>query len=676
MYAIINTGDNMDLNLVKGVGDKALDYLSKLGLYTVNDLIEYYPYRYNFIKVISLVEAKDDELVTIKGIVDTEPRVSYINRSLNRMTFKVLTDNFMINVTIFNRAFYKNNLKLGRMINLIGKYNRKTNTFTASDIKFEIINDYKIEAIYHLVNGIKNKGLSKLVNECFNMRVDVEDYIPDYLCEKYSFMDKMKSAYCLHFPSNMQSLKQARLRTIYEEFFVFMFKMNYLKYKYDLDNKGLSRNVDRNKVDSFIENLPFKLTEDQLSAVEDIYSDLVNPKRMNRLVLGDVGSGKTCVAVIGLYINYLSGFQGALMAPTEILARQHYDSLMSMLEGTGIRVGLLVGSLKKSEKNKVYQQLLDGEIDILIGTHALISDDVHFNNLGMVVTDEQHRFGVNQRSNLQNKGIMSDVLYLSATPIPRTYALTIYGDMDTSIIKTKPNGRKEIITKVVKENNLKDVLFKMVEEIKEGHQVYVVAPLIEDEDGESDLNDVTKLKEKFDIAFNNKIRVEILHGKMKNNEKDAIMEEFKNGDIKVLISTTVIEVGVDVKNSTMMVIFNAERFGLATLHQLRGRVGRNSYQSYCYLISNLDVPRLKVMEESNDGFYISEKDFELRGEGDLFGTRQSGDMVFKVGDIRRDFKILVQCKEDANKFIKENISNDFSNYKQFRTVINDLEFID
>ena len=394
---------------------------------------------------------------------------------------------------------------------------------------------------------------------------------------------------------------------------------------------------------------------------------------MNRLILGDVGSGKTCVASIGMYINYLSGYQSSLMAPTEILARQHYDSISSMFKNTNIKIALLVGSMKKSEKNKVYQELKEGQIDILIGTHALISEGVIFNNLGLVITDEQHRFGVNQRSNLQNKGIKSDVLYLSATPIPRTYALTIYGDMDTSIIKTKPNGRKDIITKIVKEKDLKDVLFHMVEEIKLGHQIYVVAPLIEDEDGESNLNDVVKLKEKFDTAFNNKIRVEILHGKMKNADKDVIMEEYKNGDIKVLISTTVIEVGVDVKNSTMMVIFNAERFGLATLHQLRGR---DDVQSYCYLISNLNVERLKVMEESNDGFYISEKDFELRGEGDLFGTRQSGDMVFKLADIRRDFKILVQCKKDSDEFIKTNLVNNFNDYPQFKNIIKELEFID
>ena len=666
----------MDVNLVKGVGSKAFEYLSKLNLYTVEDLILYYPYRYNFIKVIPLIEAPEDEIVTIKGIIDTEPRVSYIKRNLNRMTFRLNTDGYLINVTIFNRSFYRMHLKLGRLITLIGRYDRKKNTFTANDIKFDLIKDYKIEPVYHLVKGLTSKGLSKLINECFRMRLDLNDYIPDYLVDKYKFMNKKDSAYAIHFPANTSILKKARLREIYEELFIFMFKMNYLKHKYDLNNQGLGRKVDRHKVDEFINALPFTLTPDQLNAVNDIYDDLLSPKRMNRLILGDVGSGKTCVASIGMYINYLSGYQSSMMAPTEILARQHYASITDTFKNTDIKVGLLVGSMKKSEKNKIYQELEEGKIDILIGTHALISEGVKFNNLGLVITDEQHRFGVNQRSNLQNKGIMSDVLYLSATPIPRTYALTIYGDMDTSIIKTKPNGRKDIITKVVKEKDLKDVLYHMVEEIKNGHQIYVVAPLIEDENGESNLNDVVKLKEKFDMAFHNNIRVEILHGKMKNADKDAIMAEYKNGNIKVLISTTVIEVGVDVKNSTMMVIFNAERFGLSTLHQLRGRVGRNDVQSYCYLISNMDVPRLKVMEESNDGFYISEKDFELRGEGDLFGTRQSGDMVFKIANIRRDFKILLQCKKDATEFITNNLVDNFNKYPEFHKIIKELEFID
>ncbi len=676
MYAIILVVINMDISLIGGVGDKLLEYLNKLKLYTVKDLLEYYPYRYEIIKVIKMSEVKHLTLCTIKGVVESEPHVTYINKKFNKMTFRLNADGYLINVTIFNRGFYKNNLKIGRVINVIGKYDNVRNSFTASDIKFELITGVKVLPVYHLVSGLNNKVLTKIINDSFSLRVDLEDDIPIYLKEKYNFMDKKEALYNIHFPHSTEALKKARLRCIYEEFFVFMFKMNYLKYQYDLNNVGVSRSVEYLEVSKFIDTLPFKLTDDQLATVNDIYNDLISPKRMNRLVLGDVGSGKTCVAEIGMYINYMAGYQSSMMAPTEILARQHYEGIKNIFAKTNIKVSLLVGSMKKSEKKKIYAEIQNGEVDILVGTHALISEEVHFKNLGLVITDEQHRFGVNQRGILQNKGILSDVLYLSATPIPRTYALTLYGDMDTSIIKQKPNGRKEIITKVVNVKNLKQVLFHMLEEVKAGHQIYVVAPLIEDEDGNSDLNDVLKLKEKFDIAFNNKVKTAILHGKMKNSEKDDVMNRFKNRDIKILISTTVIEVGVDVKNSTMMVIFNAERFGLATLHQLRGRVGRNDLQSYCYLISDASAPRLKVMEESNDGFYISQKDFELRGEGDLFGTKQSGDMIFKIGDIKRDFKILVQCKNDANIFVEKNTVNNFKDYPQYLKILKELEFLD
>ena len=665
----------MDIELVKGVGKVTLEYLKKLQIFTINDLIEYYPYRYNIIRIVPIKDATLGETCTIRGIIDTEPKVTYIKR-LNKLSFRVLTDNYLVNVVIFNRAFMKNQLKIGRMINLTGKYDDKRNQFTASDINFEMINGSKIYPVYHLINGLKNKTLTNIIREAINSNITLEDYIPDYLVLKYNFLDKYKASLIIHDPNDYNDLKKAKLRTIYEELFIFMFKMNYLKYKYTLDNVGIQRRVDKKLVEEYIGNLPFKLTDDQLNTVKEIYHDLTHKERMNRLILGDVGSGKTCVAEIAMYINYLSGYQSAMMAPTEILARQHYEGISKDFSRYGIRVGLLVGSLKKSEKNKVCEQLVNGEIDVLIGTHALISEGVEFNNLGLVITDEQHRFGVNQRSNLQNKGQLCDVLYLSATPIPRTYALTIYGDMDTSLIKTKPSGRKEIITKVFNMKQIKDVLSSMLNEIKNGHQVCVVPPLIEDEDGNSDLNDVIKLKDKFNVAFNNRVNIEILHGKMKNKEKDEVMESFKNGITKVLISTTVIEVGVDVKNSTMMVIFNAERFGLATLHQLRGRVGRNDLQSYCYLLSDKDVPRLKVMEESNDGFYISEKDFELRGEGDLFGTKQSGDMVFKMANIKRDYKILVQCKNDAKIFVEENYVNNFSSYKQFKNLIKEIEFID
>lgn len=664
----------MNLNDIMGVGEKTLLLLQKLSLTTIEDLLTYYPYRYNVYKISDIRSSED--VITINGIIESAPKVNYIKRNLNRLSFRFNTNGIITTVTIFNRAFLKNSLKIGRTITIVGKYNNKTNTFTASDIKFEVINGTKIEPVYHLINGINNNSINKIVNECLKSRIDINDYVPDYLIEEYSFIPKLDAIKEIHNPSSSANLKRSKLRLIYEEFFVFMFKINYLKYKYTKNSEGLKRNVDKSLVGEFINTLPFSLTNDQLEAVEDIYNDLIEEKRMNRLLLGDVGSGKTIVSVLAMYINYLSGYQSSLMAPTEILATQHYEGIKEFLKDTKINVALLVGSMKKKEKESVINDLQEGKIDILIGTHAIISDNVTFKNLGLVVTDEQHRFGVNQRSNLQNKGVMCDVLYMSATPIPRTYALTIYGDMDTSIIKAKPNGRKEIITEVKKEKELIDVLRKMYQELESGHQAYVVAPLIEDEEGNTKLNDVVKLREKFLEAFNNKYRIEVLHGKMKAKEKESIMNDFKEGKISVLISTTVIEVGIDVKNSTMMVIFNAERFGLATLHQLRGRVGRNDLQSYCYLICNSEIERLKVMEESNDGFYISEKDFELRGQGDLFGVKQSGDMTFKIGDLKRDYKILLQAKSDAEKFIKDNISNYFLDYPCYKDLLKRIDFID
>lgn len=665
----------MDINAIKGVGDKTLQLLKKLNVTTIEDVLTYYPYRYTIYKVSSLIES--DEAITIKGIVDSTPQVSYIRRNLNSIRFKLNTNGLLVNVVIFNRAFLKNHLTLGRCIHVVGKYNKKSNTFTASDIKFEMIQGTMIEPVYHLVSGITNKNIGKIIQECLKMRVDVTDYIPSYLVEKYQFVDKLDAIKELHMPTSSVALKKSKLRLIYEEFFVFMFKTNYLRYKYINNSLGLARSIEKQQVAEFINQLPFSLTADQIGAIEDVYQDLTNPRRMNRLLLGDVGSGKTIISIIAMYMNALSGYQSALMTPTEILATQHYGAIKNYFKNSNLCVALLVGSMKKKEKEQVTKEIEDGTVNILIGTHALLSEQVTFKNLGLVVTDEQHRFGVNQRSILQNKGVMSDVLYMSATPIPRTYALTIYGDMDTSILKAKPAGRKEIITKVKKEKELKEVLSHMYQEVKKGHQIYVVAPLIEEnEDTPEGMNDVLKLKRNMEVAFKEHANVEILHGKMKNEEKEQVMRDFKDGKITILISTTVIEVGIDVKNATMMVIFNAERFGLATLHQLRGRVGRNELQSYCYLICNQEKERLKVMEESNDGFYISEKDFEMRGEGDLFGVRQSGDMIFKVGNIKHDYKILMQAKKDATLFLEKNIETKFAKYPYYRELLKQIDFID
>ena len=379
---------------------------------------------------------------------------------------------------------------------------------------------------------------------------------------------------------------------------------------------------------------------------------------MNRLLQGDVGSGKTIVSFIAMLANDLSGYQSALMAPTEILATQHYNNLKNFLGDSNINVELLTGSTPKKDKVRIYEGLKDGSISMVVGTHALIQDEVEYNNLGLVITDEQHRFGVHQRANLQNKGIKPDVLYMSATPIPRTYALTIFGDMDVSTIKARPKGRQKIDTYVKKNNEIKDVLGMMYKELKEGHQVYVIAPLIEDTDNSSDLATVCNLKDQMKLAFGDKYKIDIVHGKMAALAKEAIMEQFKENKIQILISTTVIEVGVDVSNATTMVIFDADRFGLSTLHQLRGRVGRGTSKSQCILISDSDTERLKIMETVDDGFVISEEDFKLRGHGDLFGTKQSGDMTFKIANIREDYKILLQAKKDSKEYLLDKNSDE------------------
>ena len=658
----------MEIKNLKGVGVTLEKKLNNLNIYTIEDLIENYPYRYNFINIVNINNVLDNENCMIKATIVDSGRVQYIKKNFNRLAFRVVSDNVILNVTIFNRAFLKQNLTIGREIILIGKYNKMKSSFVASDIKFNLENN-TIEPVYHLVEGIKNNQIIKLMDEALKYDLTY-DIIPDELASKYNFVSKKDAIKYIHKPESIEEAKKAIVRLKYEELFNFMFKINYLK---KMNNKaaGIKRSVSEESKDTFLKELPFTLTKDQLTAVNDIYKDLTDGYRMNRLVLGDVGSGKTIVATYAIYLNYLSSYQSALMAPTEILAEQHYKSISKTLEKFNIKTGLLTGSMKKREKDKVLEELKNGDINLIIGTHALISDGVDFKNLGLVVTDEQHRFGVGQRNTLRDKGITPDVLYLSATPIPRTYALTIYGDLDISIIKTKPNGRKEIITKVETESNIKDVLYKMLEELKNNHQIYVVSPLIENNE-ELDLKSVFDLKEKLDMAFQNKVSIGVLHGKLKQNEKDEITENFKNGNIKILISTTVIEVGIDVPNSTMMVIYNAERFGLATLHQLRGRVGRNDLQSYCYLISNKEIDRLKVLEESNDGLYISEKDFQMRGSGDLFGVKQSGEIPFKIASLKDDYQILLQAKLDSLEYIEKEL---YLNNSYYKDLIEGISFI-
>lgn len=663
----------MQLETLPKVGPKTINILNKLNINTIEDLLTYYPYRYNVIKLININDADEALTTYVKAKIISVPKVAYIKKNFNRLDFIAENNNIQFKVVIFNRAYLKKLLTVDREIIVVGKYQKLRNVFTASDIKFKI-DEERIEPIYHLTEGLKNSFVESIMSSALDLKLTIPDYIPSYLNEKYHFITKDDAIKLIHKPKSIEDIKSSELKLIYEELFIYMFKINYLKSVNKVNN-GIKKDFDMDIVQEFLASLTFELTTDQIKTIEEILNDLKSDKRMNRLVIGDVGSGKTIVAIIATFANFLSGYSTAFMAPTEILAKQHYETINEYFKYFDINICLLTGSLTKKKKISIYKEIENGKYDVVIGTHALLNENLKFNNLGLVITDEQHRFGVNQRNILQNKGMNkeADVLYLSATPIPRTYALTIYGDLDLSQIKTKPNIRKEIKTKVVYEQNIKEVLMAMYEELKLNHQIFVVSPLIMQND-ELDLNSVIKLKEKLDIAFNKKVRIEILHGKLKQKEKDELMKEFQSGKIKILISTTVIEVGIDVPNATMMVIFNAERFGLATLHQLRGRVGRSNLQSYCYLVTNTkNNERLKVMEESSDGFYISEMDFKQRGQGDLFGIKQSGDMSFKIANLNRDYNILMQTNKDSNEFLT---SNNYKENELYTNIVKDIANLD
>ena len=661
----------MELTKIKGIGPKTLSLLNKLNIEDIDDLIRYYPYRYNFYKPMNLFEVNEEDTAIISGTITSAPKVSYIKRNFNRLSFTFETNNINCNVAIFNRAYLSTHLSIGKQITLIGKYNKLKNSFTASDIKLYPLYKTEVEPVYHLVSGINRTTVKKCIDNALMSIDEVNEIVPELISDRYELMKTLDAIKEIHNPTTPSNLKKARIKLKYEELFEFMFKINLIKYKNQIFDEFVVKDITEDIKNDVLNLIPFDLTNDQLNAVNDIINDFKNTKRMNRLILGDVGSGKTIVSFIAVLLNYKMGYQSALLAPTEVLAKQHYDNFNNLFGTTGIKVELLTGSLTKKEKNNIIDKIKNNEVDLVIGTHAILEENVEFNNIGLVITDEQHRFGVNQRKSLQNKGQFVDVLYMSATPIPRTYALTIYGDMDISMIKEKPAGRKEIITNVYKFRDMNKIINEIEQELVDKHQVYIVAPLIE-ENEEIDLNDVNKIKEILETNLKGNYNIEIMHGKLKNVEKERVMNNFKEGTTNILISTTVIEVGVDVKNATVMAIFNAERFGLATLHQLRGRVGRNSLQSKCLLISDKETERLSVLEESNDGFYISEKDFEIRGSGDLFGIRQSGDMVFKIADLRQDFKILLQCKKDSEEFILDNIENNFANYSHYKRILQEL----
>ena len=639
----------MELEKLDKIGPKTAKTLNNLGIYNAEDLIRNYPYRFLIFAKRDINNPKYYDEFVSDGIVESMPTLNFFKGKMNRLTFRCNVQNKIVKVVIFNRAFLKPNIIIGKEVTIIGKYDPKKETIVATNIRLGNLNKVEIEPVYHLCKGITSKQMNVFIKKALNV-IKENNNIPEELISKYNLISEDEAVRIIHNPKDENSLKTALKTLKYEEIFTYMKNIKLLKKKNEIHKDVYKKEVSLNMVHNFINSLPFKLTSDQEKIVFKMLDEICGDTLMNRLLQGDVGSGKTIVAFIISYALYTGGYQTSFMAPTEVLARQHYKNACDIFKDTNFKIGLLTGKMTLKEKRKIYEDIQNKKINMLIGTHALISDKVVWNNLGLVITDEQHRFGVNQRQTLKNKGLNVEVLMMSATPIPRTYALTIYGDTDTSSIKTKPNGRIPVITKVKKEDEIKDVLERIYKALKNQNQVYVIAPMIE-ENEDTDYTNVYDLKHKFSLAFKN-YNIEILHGKMDNLEKEKVMDEYAKGNIDILISTTVIEVGVDVKNATVMVIFDADRFGLSTLHQLRGRVGRNNLQSYCYLISDKDTKRLKIMEEENDGYKISEADFKLRGQGDLFGSRQSGALSFKLSDVRKDYDLLVKVRDDVNKLFK------------------------
>lgn len=663
-----------ELETIEGIGPKTKELLNKIKIYTVEDLLNYYPYRYDIIKRSDLSNLSDGDKIIIDGIVEGQPTTIYINKSLKKMIFRISTKTMILNITLYNRTHLYSDLKSGKEVTIIGKYNKLKNTVIVSDIRFGLLPpSAKIEPIYYTTEGLTVKQISKFESIALENDYDVIDLVPRYIEEKYNLMNKKSAIKNIHVPEDILLLKKARQRIKYEELFMYVLKINYLKNKINNDNLAIERNIDKDKLDKFIKSLPFELTLDQDKAVNDIINDLSIKKRMNRLLQGDVGSGKTVIALIAVYANYLSKYQSALMAPTEILAVQHYEEAKKIFSKYKLNIALLTSSTSNKDKKTIYEELENGKIDLIIGTQALIQENVKYKKLGLVITDEQHRFGVNQRDTFKSKGISPDVLSMSATPIPRTYALTIYGDTDVSSIKSKPKGRKEIITVFKKEKDITDVLEMMKKELELNHQIYVVAPMI-DTESDSEKESVYDLEEKMNKAFGKISKIGIIHGKLDPKDKDKVMKDFEKNKINILISTTVIEVGVNVPNASMIVIFNANMFGLSTLHQLRGRVGRGDTQSYCVLVAKESEERLRFLENTSDGFEISEYDFQTRGEGDLFGTRQSGELGLKMANIKRDFKMLLKAKEDADEFI--NMLLTFETNPEFGPILEELKKVD
>ncbi len=650
-----------DVQYVKGIGPKRADKLNKLGIFTLKELLYYFPRQFedrNNLKKIAQLE--DEEKVTIKAVISSINTFSP-REGMTLTKIDVKDETGSAKLVFFNKSYIKNTFRPGDSILVFGKVKKKFNNLELTSCELEYLtnspkNTCRFMPVYQLTYGVTNKEIMSIIRTVLEDKdLIIQEYMPQRIIEKYRLCSIDFAVRNIHLPSNKESLKIALYRIVFEELLILQLGLFVFKSGRNKED-GIKFETSKD-LKNIISALPFKLTKAQNRALDEIIQDMNSDKIMNRLVQGDVGSGKTVVALLALANCVLNGYQGALMAPTEILAGQHYVSLTESLKDFGINVGLLIGSLTKKQKDTVLEQIKNNEIDILIGTHALIEDKVEFNNIGLVITDEQHRFGVMQRSKLSLKGVNPDILVMTATPIPRTLALILYGDLDISIIDELPPGRQPIETFAIEKSKRDRAYNNLVRrEVESGRQVYIVCPLVEESEA-IEAKSAVELVEELKAEYFHDLRLGLLHGKMKSSEKDEVMGRFKNKEIDILVSTTVIEVGVNVPNATLMIIENAERFGLAQLHQLRGRVGRGSHKSYCVLIydSKTDVcrQRMAIMEETNDGFKISEKDLEIRGPGEFFGTRQHGLPELKVANLFKHIKILKLAQQEARYILGE-----------------------
>ena len=656
---------------LKGIGAKSAEKFYKLDIYTIEDLLLYYPFRYEDFKSKRVSELADGEKAVITGTVVTPANVQYYGYKRNRLSFKIKQGEAVIAISFFNLPYLADKVELGSDIAIFGKWDALKSAVTGMKILAQVEDD--MQPVYRVAQGISQNALVKAIKSAFEIGAQnwLPENLPQVLLDKYHLLGRAQATAAMHFPKDLAEYKQALRRIKFEELFYFQMNLQALKADNKSEANGLAIAYDEQKVADKIAALPFTLTGGQRRSLDDILADMRSGGHMNRLLQGDVGSGKTVVASLAMYATYTAGFQSALMVPTEILAEQHFESLTQLFPD--LSIAILTSGMKTAAKQAALSAIADGSVDMIVGTHALIQDAVTYHRLGLVITDEQHRFGVNQRRVFREKGEDPDVLMMTATPIPRTLAITAFGEMDVSIIDELPAGRKPIITRWVKHEQLEVVLDWVKKELQKGAQAYVISPLIEESET-LDLKNAVALHEELSAYFVDSATVSLMHGRMKNAEKEAIMQDFKAQKSQVLVSTTVIEVGVNVPNATIMIIIDADRFGLSQLHQLRGRVGRGDKQSYAILVANPKTQtgkeRMKIMTETTDGFVLAEADLKMRGSGEIFGTRQSGIPEFQVADIVEDYNILEEARRVASQIVSE---KDWQNNPQWQIVNQNLK---